>query len=89
MPLVRFTRNIQRHVPCPTREVDGATVRQALEAYFHDNPRARGYVLDDRGALRRHMVIFIDGSQIADRQGLGDAVASDGAIDVMQALSGG
>jgi hypothetical protein len=69
--------------------VDGATVRQALNAYFRDNPRARGYVLDDRGALRRHMVIFIDGLQIADRTGLGDEVAADGAIDVMQALSGG
>jgi hypothetical protein len=86
---VRFTESIQRHVQCPTREIAGATVRDVLERYFADNARARGYVLDDQGHLRRHMAIFIDGRQIRDRQGLTDATADDSTVDLVQALSGG
>jgi molybdopterin synthase sulfur carrier subunit len=86
---VRFTESIQRHVQCPTRDVAGATLRDVLESYFAGNERARGYVLDDQGALRKHMAIFIDGRQIRDRQGLSDAVADDATIDLVQALSGG
>ena len=89
MPLVRFTQNIQRHVACPPREVDGASLRAALEAYFAGNPIARDYVLDDRGALRKHMAIFINGEPVQDRNALGDPVPADGTVDIVQALSGG
>ena len=89
MPTVRFTDNIQRHVECPTREVEGTRVRDVLDAYFRANERARGYVLDDQGRLREHMAIFVNGSQLDDRVGLTDAVPADGVIDVIQALSGG
>ena len=89
MPTIRFTDNIQRHVSCPTREVEGATLREALEAYFRANERARGYVLNDTGRLRQHMAIFIDGRQLADRDGLTDAVPAGATIDIVQALSGG
>ena len=64
---VQFTESIQRHVQCPAREIAGATLREVLEGYFADNERARGYVLDDQGALRKHMAIFIDGRQVRDR----------------------
>jgi molybdopterin synthase sulfur carrier subunit len=89
MPHIRFTQNIQRHVPCPARTVDGASLREALECYFRGNPMARGYVLDDQGALRKHMAIFINGEPVLDRSGLADAVPEDGTIDILQALSGG
>jgi hypothetical protein len=86
---VVFTRNLQRHVPCPPATVDGATVAEALEAVFAANDRLRGYVVDERGALRKHMVVFVDGHQLVDRSTLSDAVDADGEIYVMQALSGG
>jgi sulfur-carrier protein len=89
MVTVTFTPNIQRHVSCPPSGVDGQTVRQALEAVFEKNPQARGYVLDDQGAVRSHMVVFVDGQQIQDRQNLSDSVREDGEIYVAQALSGG
>ena len=89
MPTVRFTDNIQRHVECPTRQVDGLRVREVLDAYFRANGRARGYVLDDQGRLREHMAIFVDGGLIRDRHGLTDPVPADGIVDVIQALSGG
>ena len=89
MPSVRFTRNIQRHVDCPTREVDGATLGQVLHAYFATNERARGYVLDDEGKLRKHMAAFIDGRQIDDRDTLSDEVPGGAVVDIVQSLSGG
>jgi len=89
MPTVAFTENIQRHVNCPTVQVEGNTVLEALEAVFRDNPRVRGYILDDRGAVRRHMVIFVDGDGLRDRNKLSDSVKPDSEIYVMQALSGG
>jgi hypothetical protein len=89
MARVSFTANIQRHVACPPCEVDGGTVREVLDAVFRINERARGYVLDDQGSLRQHMVIFVDGRQIRDRERLSDAVTPNGEVYVMQALSGG
>ena len=89
MTRVAFTPNIQRHVACPDGEVEGETVRDVLERYFAANSTARGYVLDDQGAVRPHMVVFVDGRQIEDRERLTDAVRSDSEVFVFQALSGG
>jgi hypothetical protein len=84
-----FTPNVQRHLVCPPGEVAGRTVREALDAYFARNPKARGYVLDDQGSLRPHMVIFVDNEPISDRVKLSDAIGEHAEIFVMQALSGG
>ena len=89
MPRVAFTQNIQRHVECPTVEAAGATVWEVLSAYFAAHPHARGYVLDEQGAVRHHMVIFVDGRPIRDRVHLTDAVGPSGEVYVSQALSGG
>jgi hypothetical protein len=69
--------------------VSGSTLRAALDDYFQDNRRARGYVLDEQGRVRQHMVVFIDGEMVRDRDGLSDAVEPESVIDVIQALSGG
>ena len=89
MPLITFTPNLQRHLTCLPVEVGGVTVRESLEAVFAVNPRLRGYVVDEHGALRQHMAIFVDGTPIRDRRSLGDPVGTNGQIFVMQALSGG
>jgi hypothetical protein len=89
MARVLFTPNIQRHVPCPPAEVAGRTVAEVLTAVFAVNERARGYVLDDQGALRKHMAVFVNGELIRDRLRLTDLVPPDGEVFVLQALSGG
>lgn len=89
MAQVVFTKNLQRHVPCPSVAEPGATVREVLDAVFAKNPQVRGYVLDEQGALRKHMVIFVNGRQILDRVHLSDAVTPDAEVYIMQALSGG
>ena len=89
MVRVVFTPALQRHIACPPREVEGATARDALEAAFAGNERARAYVLDDQASLRKHMVVFVNGARISDRVHLSDAVPENAEIYVLQALSGG
>ncbi len=89
MPLVEFTPNLARQTSTASCRVDGGTVAEALEAVFDKLPTLRSYVLDDQGAVRPHVVIFVNGSSLRDRQGLTDPLASDSEVFVMQALSGG
>jgi sulfur-carrier protein len=89
MAAVTFTQSLQRHVACPPREVSGRTLREVLDAYFEAEPAVRGYIVDEQGALRRHVVVFVDGQQIRDRTRLAEEVGEGASVYVMQALSGG
>ena len=84
-----LTPNLARHVECPGAEVTGATVHEVLDDYFRSNPTLRGYLLDDQGALRKHVAIFINRDLIRDRSKLTDPIADGDEIFVAQALSGG
>jgi molybdopterin synthase sulfur carrier subunit len=89
VPSIVFTSALQRHVECPSETVEGSTVRSAFEAYFARHERTRTYVLDEQGALRQHVVVFVDGAQVRDRVALDESVGPTAEIYVMQALSGG
>lgn len=89
MPRVTFPQVLQRHVVCPPVEVDGRTVREALDHAFVAHPAVRGYLLDDAGALRQHVTVFVDGQVVRDRTTLQQRVGPDARIDILQALSGG
>ena len=89
MAKVVFTSNLRQHVDCPQIEAPGRTVRDVLDAAFRENSKLRSYVLDDQGAVRKHMVIFVNGRAIADRATLSDPVPEGAEVYVMQALSGG
>jgi molybdopterin converting factor small subunit len=89
MVTVTFTSHLQRHVECPRHELHAATLGDALEQVFKRNPQARGYLLDDQGALRQHVAVFIDGQRAGDRHRLGDALRPDSEVHVLQALTGG
>ena len=89
MPTIRFTSQLERFLSVPAADVAGATLKEVLDAVFSENPALRGYILDDQGAVRQHVRIFIAGEPARDRTGLSDTVAPDGEIHVFQALSGG
>ena len=89
MPRVVFTSHLKRHLDCPDQIKPGASVSAVLEHVFEENPPLRGYVLDDANRLRKHVVIFVDGEMIRDRERLSDPVGEQSEIYVMQALSGG
>ncbi|CAB3792370.1 hypothetical protein LMG28688_03495 [Paraburkholderia caffeinitolerans] len=89
MAHIFFAASIQRHVPTPEREIEARTLGEALDAVFAELPRLRGYILDDQGALRRHLSVFIDGQPVRDRRHLSDAIGKASRVYVVQALSGG
>ena len=89
MPFVEFTPNLARQTSAKACRVDGATVGESLQAVFAKQPSLRSYVLDDQGAVRHHVVLFVDGTAVKDRRTLSDAVRPESEIFIMQALSGG
>ncbi|XAM00403.1 MoaD/ThiS family protein [Phycisphaeraceae bacterium D3-23] len=89
MPTVAFTHTLQRHVEQPPEQVAGATVQEALACVFDRNPKLRGYILEEDGAVRKHIAIWVAGLPLRDHETLSDPVEDDDEIYVMQALSGG
>jgi len=70
-------------------EVPGARLDEVLGGVFERFPNLRGYVLDEHGAVRHHVAIFVDGTAIADKRRPTQVVGERSEIYVMQALSGG
>lgn len=87
MPIrVVVTRQIERYLACPPAEIEAGNVRDALEQVITRTPKLRSYVLDDRGHLRKHVRLFVNGAA-ADCL---DQPLSDGdELYVMQSLTGG
>ena len=63
----------------------GATVDELLRTIEAEHPAARGWILDERGILRRHINVFVNGELGAQDT----HVESEDKIDVLPALSGG
>ena len=90
MPTVKFTYALKRLFPrLKDTSADGKTLAEIFKEIDTDYPGLRSYVLDERGRLRRHVNIFIDGKMIGDRNKLSDTFSSNSEIYIMQALSGG
>lgn len=65
--------------------LDGATVSELLRALERAHPAVAGWILDERGLVRRHIKVFVNGESVS-----GDAtVGPDDTIDVLPAISGG
>src|SRR5204863_9287693 len=89
MATVRFTSALKRFLAAPPAEVAGATVGEALAAVFEARPALRGYALDEQGALRRHVAVYIGGEAVRDRVTLSDPIGPEDDIYVFQALTEG
>ena len=88
---IKFTTHLQRYFPGLARveHVDGDTVADVLANLNDRFPGLAGYLVDDRGALRPHVNIFIGGEMIQDRERLQDHLSQGDRLFVFQALSGG
>jgi molybdopterin converting factor small subunit len=86
---IAFTPNLRRHVDCPPADIAAATVGELLNEYFERRPEVRSFVLDDQGAVRKHVKILVDGINIRDRTRLSDPVSAATKVHIFQALSGG
>lgn len=89
MPTVEFAPALTRHAACPPQQVKAGTLGAALETAFLAAPALRSYVLDEQGAIRKHVAVFINARQIASRTQLDVALQPQDKVMVIQALSGG
>ena len=89
MPRVALASFLTNVCPAAGGDFPGNTVREVLEHLFAASPGLRTYVVDDQGAVRKHVTVFLDSSPILDRERLSDAVQEDSDLFIMQALSGG
>jgi molybdopterin synthase sulfur carrier subunit len=92
MPTIEMTRHLYRFFPAlehRTITVPAGSVAEVLQAMNAIAPGFSDYVLDERGALRRHVSLSINNTLVIDREKLSDRVPEDGTLYIFQALSGG
>ncbi|HEX8828052.1 MAG TPA: hypothetical protein VF778_08065 [Xanthobacteraceae bacterium] len=89
MAEIHFTSHLRNIVPDGPLSAAGTTVGEALANLLAAQPQVRGYVLDDRGALRKHVCIFADGERLHCDSALARPIGPESKLYVMQALSGG
>jgi len=86
MPTVRLRQPLKRLAgDCADHELDGATVGELLAALERAHPAVDGWILDERGVMRRHINVFVNGERAAQET----PVQAEDRIDVLPAISGG
>jgi len=87
---VEFTPHLKRFFPAlAPLDVVATNVAELVRELDRVHPGIGAYVVDERGALRKHVVIFVDASAVRDRNGLSDPLAPASRVHIFQALSGG
>lgn len=90
VPTVTFAPALTRHVPCAPQEVAAGTLASVLDAAFAAAPALRSYVLDEQGAVRKHVAVFVNGEMVRrDAAALARPLAREDSVMVIQALTGG
>ena len=71
--------------------IDGspATVAEALAALWKEYPGLRDRIVDEQGAVRQHINIFVGDEAIRFVDGLATKVPVDAEILIVPAVSGG
>ena len=86
---VTLTANLQKYFPRAKFEIEASSVKQVLEKMDEERPLFSRYVLEDNGAIRKHVNIFVDGEVVRDKSHVNIALKSGAQVHIMQALSGG
>ncbi|MGH2865782.1 MAG: MoaD/ThiS family protein [Solirubrobacteraceae bacterium] len=63
----------------------GASVLELLRGLEREHPALGGWIVDERGLIRRHINVFVNG----ERGGEDTAVAADARVEILPAITGG
>lgn len=68
---------------------DGTDLATVLDVALQPWPRVAHRVRDERGEMRRHVNVFVDGEDVRRGAGLGTRVWPGSVVHVVNAVSGG
>ena len=90
MALVRFTPHLRTFFDLPeTTRADAATLGELVGTLDARWPGLGFYITDERGRLRKHVAVWIDGTRVQERERLDQALQPESEVHILQALSGG
>ena len=86
MPVVRLRGPLKRLAGDRAEHaIEGRSVGELLHALEAEHPATTGWILDERGDVRRHIAVFVNGELVDPAT----ALEPDDKVDVLPALSGG
>jgi molybdopterin synthase sulfur carrier subunit len=92
MPTVEMTQHLYWFFPQLENRairVPAGSVAEVLMSINEIAPGFTDYVVDEHGALRRHVNLSINDTMVIDRESLSERVQDDATLYIFQALSGG
>lgn len=90
MAKITFTSALKRFYPTlEPVQIEGASVAEILALLENKHIGLTDFLIDEHGALRQHINIFIGDKMLIDRDSLSDRVGEHDEILIFQALSGG
>jgi molybdopterin converting factor small subunit len=85
MANVRLRGQLEKLAGAAELQVDGDTVNDILQALEQEHAGLEGWILDERGVLRRHINVFVN----AEPAEPGTAVGEKDTLEILPAISGG
>jgi adenylyltransferase/sulfurtransferase len=70
-------------------EIPAESVRTALQQIASRYPELHRNVCDETGAVRRHVNLFVNSSNVRDLNGLDSTLTSGDVVMILPAVSGG
>jgi sulfur carrier protein ThiS len=86
---VEFAPSIQRHKAIAPQQLPVGTLAQVLDAACATSEGLRHYILDDQGAIRKHVAVFVNQEMHLPRHQLSRPLAAGDKVLVIQCLTGG
>ena len=85
MANVRLRGQLEKLAGAAELPIEGDTVTELLQALEQEHVGLEGWILDERGVLRRHINVFVNGEPAEPDT----AVAPEDKIEILPAISGG
>jgi sulfur-carrier protein len=85
MAVVRLRGQLKAMAGAAEHPLDAATVGELMRALEGARPALAGWILDERGLVRRHINVFVNGEAAREET----PVAAGDRVDVLPAISGG
>jgi molybdopterin converting factor small subunit len=85
MAIVRLRGQLEKLAGASELTIEGGTVTDLLKGLEEEHSGLEGWILDERGVLRRHINVFVNGEPAEPDNPVDD----NDKIEILPAISGG